>query len=91
MGKSDAEISAKLEAAFDQLFYGDPFTERIYYTDGPDMAYLADVGSRDVRSEGISYGLMITVQMDRQQEFNALWKWAKTHMVGLPKLVHLNS
>ena len=80
LGKSDAEIAAKLEGAFDQLFYGDPFTERIYYTASADTAYLADVGSRDVRSEGISYGMMITVQMDKQTEFNALWKWAKTHM-----------
>lgn len=80
LGKTDAEIEARLGSAFDQLFYGDPFTERIYYTDGPDMAYLADVGSRDVRSEGISYGMMVTVQMNRQQEFNAIWKWAKTHM-----------
>ncbi|WP_309025475.1 glycosyl hydrolase family 8 [Pelagicoccus sp. SDUM812002] len=80
LGKTDAEIEEKVEAAFDQLFYGDPFTERVYYTASEDTAYLADVGSRDVRSEGISYGMMITVQMDRQQEFNALWKWAKTHM-----------
>lgn len=43
LGKTDAEVAAKLEGAFDQLFYGDPFTERIYYTDGPDTAYLADV------------------------------------------------
>lgn len=80
LGKSDAEIEAKLEGAFQQLFYGDPFTEKIYYTSADDMAYLADVGSRDVRSEGISYGMMVTVQMDRQSEFNKLWKWAKTHM-----------
>ncbi len=80
LGKTDAEVAAKLDGAFAQLFYGDPFTERIYYAGSADTAYLADVGSRDVRSEGISYGMMIAVQMDRQTEFNALWKWAKTHM-----------
>jgi oligosaccharide reducing-end xylanase len=28
----------------------------------------------------MSYGMMIAVQMDRQEEFDRLWKWAKTHM-----------
>lgn len=47
--------------------------------DGP-AAYVLDVGNADVRSEGMSYGMMIAVQMDRQAEFNALWNWAATHM-----------
>jgi len=38
------------------------------------------VGSGDVRSEGMSYGMMIAVQMDKQAEFNRIWKWAKTYM-----------
>ena len=28
----------------------------------------------------MSYGMMICVQMDKQEEFNRLWKWAKTYM-----------
>jgi oligosaccharide reducing-end xylanase len=28
----------------------------------------------------MSYGLMIAVQMDKKQEFDRIWKWAKTHM-----------
>lgn len=44
------------------------------------MAYILDVNNADVRTEGMSYGMMICLQLDRQKEFNALWKWAKTYM-----------
>ncbi len=46
---------------------------------GP-LAYIHDIGSNDVRSEGMSYGMMIAVQLDKRAEFDALWNWAKTHM-----------
>lgn len=80
LGKSDAEIQAKVETAFQQLFYGDEYHERVYYPVGEDMAYILDVANDDVRSEGMSYGMMIAVQLDKQEEFNRLWKWAKTYM-----------
>lgn len=80
LGKSDPEITAKIEAGWQRLFYGQNDTERVYYPVEPDTAYLADVGSDDVRSEGMSYGMMIAVQMDRRVEFDRLWKWAKTYM-----------
>ena len=38
------------------------------------------MNNRDVRSEGMSYGMMIAVQLDRKAEFDALWNWAKTYM-----------
>jgi oligosaccharide reducing-end xylanase len=44
------------------------------------MAYIMDIGNGDVRSEGMSYGMMIAVQMDKKEEFDRLWKWAKTYM-----------
>lgn len=79
-GKSDAEIDAKVNTAFQQLFYGDNDTQRIYYPVGTDMAYILDKASNDVRSEGMSYGMMIAVQLDKKAEFDRLWKWAKTYM-----------
>jgi oligosaccharide reducing-end xylanase len=78
--KSDTEVQAKIEAAWDQLFYGDDDFERVYYPVGEDMAYITDIGNGDVRTEGMSYGMMIAVQLDKQEEFNRLWKWAKTYM-----------
>lgn len=80
LGKTDPEIQAKLEAAWNQLFYGNDDFERVYYPVGEDMAYVADIGNGDVRTEGISYGMMIAVQLDKQEEFDRLWKWAKTYM-----------
>ena len=78
-GKTQAQIDAKLNAMFDQMFYGND-SQKVFYPVGTDKAYIYDVGDGDVRSEGMSYGMMIAVQMDKQKEFNMLWKWAKEHM-----------
>ncbi len=78
-GHSDEEISRKLDSAWQQLFYGSE-EEKIYYTVGSDMAYIYTADTDDVRSEGMSYGMMICVQMDKKSEFDKLWKWAKTYM-----------
>ncbi len=80
LGKSDEEIQAKLDAAFNQLFYGDDATERVYYPVGSDMAYISDIANQDVRSEGMSYGMMIAVQLNKKEEFDRIWKWTKTYM-----------
>jgi oligosaccharide reducing-end xylanase len=83
-GHSPAEISAKNEAAFRQLFHGDSATQTVYFEAGRNengpMAYVCDVLHNDVRSEGISYGMMIAVQMDKKAEFDAIWNWAMSHM-----------
>lgn len=80
LGKSDEEIQAKINTAWDQLFYGDDSSERVYYPVGSDMAYILDTGNGDVRSEGMSYGMMIAVQLNKREEFDRLWKWTKTYM-----------
>ncbi len=79
-GLGDEEIQARIDEVWNQLFYGDDDTERVYYPVGDDMAYILDVNNNDVRTEGMSYGMMIAVQLDRQEEFNRLWKWVKTYM-----------
>lgn len=80
IGLSDAEIEARIDEVWNSLFYGDDRSERVYYPVGDDMAYILDVNNQDVRSEGMSYGMMIAVQLDRQEEFNRLWRWVKTYM-----------
>jgi oligosaccharide reducing-end xylanase len=47
---------------------------------GP-LAYITDWANNDARSEGMSYGMMIAVQMDKKREFDAIWNWAKTYML----------
>jgi len=80
LGRTDAEIDAKIGAAWQQLFYGRDDDQRVYYPVDGDMAYVADIQHEDVRTEGMSYGMMIAVQLNRQAEFNRIWKWARTHM-----------
>ncbi|MBH1941968.1 xylanase [Mobilitalea sibirica] len=78
-GYSEEQINTKLNNAWDSIFYGGEST-RIYYEVGENEAYILDTGNLDVRSEGMSYGMMICVQMNKKEEFDRLWRWAKTHM-----------
>jgi len=80
MGKSEIQVNAKVDDAFRQLFCGDEGEQRVYYPVGSDMAYIEDVLNQDIRTEGMSYGMMIAVQLDKKTEFDRLWKWAKTRM-----------
>lgn len=79
-GLEESEIQARIDTVWDQLFYGNDNTQRVYYPVDDDMAYILDVNNADVRSEGMSYGMMIAVQMNKQAEFDRIWKWAKTYM-----------
>jgi oligosaccharide reducing-end xylanase len=83
-GHSQPEIDAKIKSAFEQLFHGDPATQTVVYPVGKNangpLAYLSDINNHDVRTEGMSYGMMIAVQRNKQAEFDALWNWAKTYM-----------
>ncbi len=78
-GKTEEEVEEKVNGAWQKLFYGTD-EERIYYPVGDDMAYIYTADTDDVRSEGMSYGMMICVQMNKKEEFDRLWKWAKTYM-----------
>lgn len=80
LGKSNKEVKDKINTAWGHLFYGDNDMQRVYYPVDDDMAYIMDIGNGDVRSEGMSYGMMIAVQLDKKEEFDRLWKWAKTYM-----------
>jgi oligosaccharide reducing-end xylanase len=89
IGHSQAEISAKIDAAFQQLFHGDPEEQSVYFTAGKNengpVAYITDWNNHDVRTEGMSYGMMIAVQLDKKAEYDALWNWTKTYMyIGDP-------
>lgn len=79
LGYSQAEIDNKLESTFEEMFYG-PEGVRLCHCAGPDMMYIEDTGNHDVRTEGMSYAMMFCVQMNRQKEFDCLWRWVVTHM-----------
>lgn len=84
-GHTAAESKAKIDKAFQQLFHGDGQEERIYFETGSNengtLAYVTDWANNDARTEGMSYGMMIAVQLDKKREFDALWNWAKTYML----------
>ena len=80
-GYSPQAVTARIDLAFQQLFHGDPATQAVYFPAGTNgngaLAYIHDLGNGDVRSEGMSYGMMIAVQLDKKAEFDAIWNWAK--------------
>ena len=83
-GHSQREVDRKLKTAFEQLFHGNPTNQTVYYpagrnSNGP-LAYVTDIKHHDVRTEGMSYGMMIAVQMNRKAEFNAIWNWSMTYL-----------
>ena len=78
-GYEPAEIEARSASVWEQLF-GENEETRIYYPAGDDKGYLLDTGNLDVRTEGMSYGMMMAVQTDRRELFDRLWKWSYEHM-----------
>ena len=83
-GYSQEQVDQRLADLWHTYFEGDEDNERLYYEVPDGMAYILDVHNKDVRSEGMSYGMMLCVQLDKQEQFNKLWKWAKTNMQHKP-------
>jgi oligosaccharide reducing-end xylanase len=79
LGKSEEEVTAKLNAVWHQFAEGDADSQRLFYA-GADGTYIPDVMHDDVRTEGQSYGMMLAVQMNHQEEFDRLWKWTRRFM-----------
>lgn len=79
IGIEKSDIERRLEEVKQFFFYGTE-DERVYYPVGEDMGYLCDTGNNDARTEGMSYGMMMCVQLDMKEEFDRIWKWAKTYM-----------
>lgn len=79
IGISSEDIDRKLSSSFNTVFYGSD-DEKFFHTVEDDMGYFEDTGNNDVRTEGMSYGMMMCVQMDWKEEFDRIWKWTKTYM-----------
>ena len=73
MGYDKDAIQKKLEDTFNEMFYSDT---RIFGETAEDKAYITDTGNDDARSEGMSYGMMFCVQMNKKKEFDQIWNWA---------------
>lgn len=87
LGKSEAEVQARIDSVWSHFFtpgdlskYEADTETSVYYEVGDSMAIIVDTGSNDVRTEGMSYGMMISLQLGKRTEFDKLWRWAKTYM-----------
>ena len=83
-GHTERESRAKIEAAYQQLFHGDHDHQATAFDAGSNangpLMYVTDWAHHDVRTEGMSYGMMIAVQLDKKKDFDAIWNWARTYM-----------
>ena len=82
IGYSQPAIDAKLQEAFDGLFTG---PDKVYFEVGDSMAYISDVKNHDVRTEGMSYGMMIAVQWDKKEMFDRLWRDGRRNICSIRK------
>lgn len=76
-GYSQADISAKLAKAYYDVFEG---PSRVYFEVNDSMAYISDLKNHDARTEGLSYGMMVAVQLNKKGVFDNLWRWTKQNM-----------
>ncbi len=77
VGYNQDEIDKKVEKAYFDLFEG---PNRIYFEVGDSMAYVSDIKNHDARTEGLSYGMMIAVQLNKKVVFDRIWRWSKKYL-----------
>lgn len=76
-GFEASDIENKLSEIKEGFFYG---PDAVYHEAPNNMSYIVDTGNNDVRTEGMSYGMMMCVQLDMKKEFDRIWKWTKSYM-----------
>ena len=78
-GIPEEEVAKRVRECFD-IIYNGPEGVRFYENVGDDMGYITDTGNDDVRTEGMSYAMMVCVQMDEKEKFDRIWAWTKKYM-----------
>lgn len=78
LGLTPAQTDERIAQLWHHFFEDE--RNKVYFEPTDSTAYILDTGNGDVRTEGMSYGMMICVQLDKQAQFDKLWRWAKTHM-----------
>jgi oligosaccharide reducing-end xylanase len=76
-GYSQSDIDQKIAKAYHDIFEG---SDRIYFEVGDSLAYVSDVKNHDARTEGLSYGMMIAVQLNKKDVFDRIWRWSKKYL-----------
>lgn len=79
LGKTDEEIQGKLDDLW-SFYFGMDNSKMICYI-GPDgTEYILDTNNNDVRSVGMAYAMMFSVQLDQQATFDKLWSFVRKYM-----------
>jgi len=81
-GHTQADSDAKVAAAWKALFTAGASGAIYFNGPGSDESYVEDIYNGDVRTEGMSYVMMVAVQLDHQTEFDRLWQFVKQHMAN---------
>lgn len=93
LGKNEEEVNERLQQVWKHFFtpsdlnrYEADDEKSVYYEVSNSTAFILDTGNNDVRSEGMSYGMMISVQLDHREQFDKLWEWSKRiwHLLPIP-------
>ncbi|MCR5565252.1 MAG: xylanase [Clostridiales bacterium] len=79
IGVTDGQAREKVNKAFETIFF-DPEEGFCHHTD-EDAWCMVDTGNIDARTEGMSYGMMMCVQMDRKDIFDRLWTFSERYML----------
>ena len=76
-GYKKSEIDKKIAKAYFDLFEG---PHKVYFEVGDSMAYVSDIKNKDARTEGLSYGLMVAVQLNKKDVFDRIWRWTRKYL-----------
>lgn len=76
-GYSQRAIDQKVAQAYHDIFEG---PHKVYFEVGDSMAYVSDLKNHDARTEGLSYGMMIAVQLNKKEVFDRIWRWSKKYL-----------
>jgi oligosaccharide reducing-end xylanase len=76
-GYSQTEIDQKLAKAYYDVFEG---PNKVYFEEGDSLGYVSDVKNKDARTEGMSYGMMVAVQLNKKEVFDRIWRWSVKYM-----------
>lgn len=76
-GYTQNDINLKIANVYHELFEG---SNKIYFEVEDSLAYVSDLKNHDARTEGLSYGMMIAVQLDKKTVFDKIWRWSKKYL-----------
>ncbi|MFW5686950.1 MAG: glycosyl hydrolase family 8, partial [Halanaerobium sp.] len=77
-GYTESQIKNKIDDTWDSIFFDEDL--KFYFETEDKMVYITDTGNNDVRTEGMSYGMMAAVQLNQKEVFDRLWRWVKKYM-----------